>query len=131
MCFLTHYRAKQNFNYIIGDDIMYILTEMEISRILSEGTFDSKKYSSSKCITGWKVGNLLNFYLEDNKDSKDVKKFKKIFDKEENKEKIYKLISNFYLDEIMLNKEEKQLMKQMKDLIKKINNGDCDYYFKK
>lgn len=110
---------------------MYILTEIEISRILSEGTFDNKKYSSSRCITGWKVGDLLNFYLEDYKDSKDVKKFKEVFDKEENKETIYKLISNFYLDETFLNKEEKQLMKQIKNLIKKINNGDCDYYLKK
>lgn len=110
---------------------MYILTEMDISRILSEGSFDSKKYSSSRYITGWKVGDLLNFYLEDYKDSKDVKNFKEIFDKEENKEKICELISNFYLDETMLNKEEKKLIKQIKDLVKKINNGDYDYYLKK
>lgn len=110
---------------------MYILTEMDISRILSEGSFDSKKYSSSRYITGWKVGDLLNFYLEDYKDSKDVKNFKEIFDKEENKEKIYELISNFDLDETMLNKEEKKLIKQIKDLVKKINNGDYDYYLKK
>lgn len=110
---------------------MYILTEIEISRILSEGTFDSKKYSSSRCITGWKVGDLLNFYLEDYKDSKEVKNFKEIFDKEENKEKIYELISNFYLDETMLDKEEKKLIKQIKDLVKKINNGDYNYCLKK
>ena len=109
---------------------MYILTDMDISRILSEGSFDNKKYSSSRCITGWKVGDLLNFYLEDYKDSKDVKNFKEIFDKEENKEKIYKLISNFYLDETMLDREEKKLIKQIKDLVKKINNGDYNYYLK-
>lgn len=106
---------------------MYILSEMEILKIISEGCLDTKKYSSSRCISGWKAGDLLNFFLEDYKDSEDVKKFKKIFDKEENKETIYELISNFYLKEEMVNEEEKQLMTQMKDLIKKINNGSYDY----
>lgn len=101
---------------------MYLLTEMDISRILLEGNFDRTKYSSSRIIGSLKIEHLLGIYLKECKNSEKVEKgekgekvekFKKVFD-----------ILNKNRKKMLLEKIESILFKENRSVILKQEDTD-------
>ncbi len=95
---------------------MYLLTEMDISRILLEGNFDRTKYSTSRIIGSLKMEHLLGIYLKECKNSEKgekVEKFKKVFD-----------ILNKNRKKILLEKIESILFKDNRSIILKQEDTD-------
>lgn len=92
---------------------MYLLTEMDISRILLEGNFDRTKYSSSRIIGSLKIEHLLGIYLKECKNSEKVEKFKKVFE-----------IINKNRKKMLLEKIESILFKENRSVILKQEDTD-------